>query len=94
MAHNLLGTALASQGRRDEATTQYRQALADNPGYAEAYCNLARPWFLWDGSTRRPISFGRRWRSGPSTSRPLSTSVKSCADRESPPRLPPFFRRR
>ena len=39
--HNLLGSALAGQGRFDEAVAKYRKALEISPGFAEAEKNLA-----------------------------------------------------
>jgi tetratricopeptide (TPR) repeat protein len=40
VAHNDLGIFLALKGEREAAIAQYRKALAINPGYAAAYCNL------------------------------------------------------
>lgn len=40
MAHYNLGKTLSDQGRVDEATTQYEQALRIKPDYAEAHSNL------------------------------------------------------
>src|SRR6516164_5953875 len=37
---NNLGNVLKEQGKLDEAVAQYRQALAVNPNYVEAYNNL------------------------------------------------------
>jgi tetratricopeptide (TPR) repeat protein len=39
-AHFSLGTALAEEGRADEAITHYQMALQLNPNYAEAHYNL------------------------------------------------------
>jgi tetratricopeptide (TPR) repeat protein len=39
-AHNNLGVFLAQQGEPDAAIVQYQKALAIDPGYAMAYCNL------------------------------------------------------
>jgi tetratricopeptide (TPR) repeat protein len=41
IAHNNLGTALAAQGRIDEAIGHFQDALAINPDYADAHYNLA-----------------------------------------------------
>ena len=40
MAHNMLGGALASQGRLDEAVAQFCRAVTIKPDYAELYYNL------------------------------------------------------
>lgn len=37
-----LGTVLAAQGRQEEATARYREAVAANPAHAEARANLDR----------------------------------------------------
>jgi tetratricopeptide (TPR) repeat protein len=39
-AHNLLGNALAGQGRLEAAVACYREALRRQPGYADAHNNL------------------------------------------------------
>jgi Tfp pilus assembly protein PilF len=39
--HNQLGVVLMRLDRADEAAQQFRKALVMNPGYAEAYRNLA-----------------------------------------------------
>ena len=41
-AHNLLGVALASQGRIGEAGKEFAEAVRLNPQYTEARNNLAR----------------------------------------------------
>jgi Flp pilus assembly protein TadD len=41
-AHNLLGVALASQNRMDEAMTEFREAIRINPQHPSAGNNLAR----------------------------------------------------
>jgi Flp pilus assembly protein TadD len=41
-AHNLLGVAIASQGRVDEAAAAFAEAVRLNPQYEEARNNLAR----------------------------------------------------
>ncbi len=40
IAHNNLGTALASKGQIDEAIGQYREAIRIKPGYADPHNNL------------------------------------------------------
>ena len=40
MAHNNLGTALLNQGRLEEASEHYHQALDKDPAFAEAHNNL------------------------------------------------------
>lgn len=40
VAHNVLGYALADQGRIDEAITHYREAIALQPSFAEPHANL------------------------------------------------------
>src|SRR5262249_4177341 len=40
VAHNVLGFALADQGRIDEAIGHYREAISLQPNFAEAHANL------------------------------------------------------
>jgi Tfp pilus assembly protein PilF len=40
IAHYNLGTALAAQGKVEEAIASYRKAIAYGPKYADAHCNL------------------------------------------------------
>ena len=40
LAHNNLGTALAEQGRMDEAISHFRKAISLKPDYAQAHYNL------------------------------------------------------
>jgi tetratricopeptide (TPR) repeat protein len=57
-----LGGSLGAQGRLDEEETFYRQALAQDPGYADAHQNLA--WLLLKrGDYQRGwAEFALRWR--------------------------------
>jgi Flp pilus assembly protein TadD len=41
-AHNVLGAALASQGRFDQAVAEFQEALRINPQHQSARNNLAR----------------------------------------------------
>ena len=41
LTHNVLGNALAAEGRHDEAIAQYRLSLGLDPSFAEAHNNLA-----------------------------------------------------
>ena len=56
-AHFNLGFALARDpGRRDDAITQYREALRLRPGYAEAHNNLGLAWSEMPGRLNDAIA--------------------------------------
>jgi predicted O-linked N-acetylglucosamine transferase (SPINDLY family) len=95
-AHSNLGNALNDQGKLDEATAAYRQAIGIRPDYAEAHSNLLLSLNYDDKSTAdRLFAAHREWdeRYGRQVSRPTTyANVREAARRLKIGYVSPDFR--
>ena len=87
---NNLGAALMDQGNVDEAAVQFGKAVEINPDYAEAHNNLGNALANLGGLDEAIAHYERRWKSRPTTRKPIAISAMSSpgvADSTRPSRI-------